>query len=85
MSKRFSVSRSQLTRKFKQKYGFSLIEFVLQLRFDDAAKQLAFSKKDITRIALDIGFNNLSHFHRQFKKRFGMTPLSFRNMTAQSS
>ncbi|KZZ39854.1 hypothetical protein A3757_05955 [Oleiphilus sp. HI0117] len=85
LSKRFSVSRSQLTRKFKQKYGFSLIEFVLQLRFDDAAKQLAFSKKDITRIALDIGFNNLSHFHRQFKKRFGMTPLSFRNMTAQSS
>ncbi len=85
LSSRFSLSRSQLTRKFKQQYGYSLIEYVLQLRFDAAAKQLALSQKDITGVAMDAGFNNLSHFHRQFKRRYGMTPLTFRNMTRQAS
>lgn len=77
----FGMSRSQLTRKFKHYCGYSVIEYVSQLRFEEAARMLAMTNKDVSEIALASGISNLSHFHRQFKKRYGMTPIKFRNMT----
>lgn len=78
----FGMSRSQLTRKFKYYCGYSVIEYVSELRFEAAARMLAMTNKDVSEVALVSGISNLSHFHRQFKKRFGMTPITFRNMTA---
>ena len=78
----FGMSRSQLTRKFRFYCGYSVIEYVSQLRFEAAARMLAMTSKDVSEVALASGVSNLSHFHRQFKKRFGMTPNTFRNMTA---
>ena len=36
----------------------------------------------VTRVALDSGFANLSHFHRQFKAIYGLTPAAFRRQIA---
>lgn len=78
----FGMSRSQLTRKFKDYCGYSVIEYASQLRFEAAARMLAMTSEDVSVVALASGVSNLSHFHRQFKKRFGMTPNTFRNMLA---
>lgn len=78
----FGMSRSQLTRKFKEYCGYSVMEYVSQLRFEAAARMLAMTSEDVSEVALASGVSNLSHFHRQFKKRFGMTPNTFRNMLA---
>lgn len=79
----FGISRSQLSRKFRIHTGASVVDYLIKIRSEAAALQLATSDKDISDVALDTGFNNLSHFHRQFKRRFGMTPLTFRLMTKQ--
>ncbi|MEN8249005.1 MAG: helix-turn-helix domain-containing protein, partial [Bacteroidota bacterium] len=33
----------------------------------------------VLEVSLDCGFNNLSHFNKQFKKFKGITPSQYRN------
>ena len=44
-----------------------------------AASLLAITQKSVDEIAAETGFANLSHFYRQFKKIYGMTPMQYRN------
>lgn len=51
-------------------------------RLDHAHRMLLaphFSHLDITRIALQSGFSDISYFNRCFRQRFGMTPSDVRN------
>ncbi len=51
---------------------------LLNRRLDLAHRRLTQGQADqsqaVTAIALDCGFNDLSYFHREFRKKFGMTP-----------
>lgn len=76
-----NMSRSHFARQFRQYTGFSMIDYVLKVRCDVIATQLAQSDKDISYIAFTAGFSNLSHFYRHFKRRYGTTPRAFRQMT----
>lgn len=42
-----------------------------------ACKYLVEGKMNISDIAYQTGFNNLSHFIRQFKKLIGLTPSEY--------
>ena len=56
--------------------GFS--ERVLELRLQEACRLLSrahLSNRKVSDIAFSCGFNNLSYFHRAFRRRFGMTPV----------
>jgi len=63
--------------------GTSLIRYVLLKRLDRCAHSLsgtggARTVDSIADIALRWGFNDMSHFSRAFKKRFGVTPREWR-------
>jgi len=36
-------------------------------------------------VALSCGFSNLSYFHREFKKKYGMTPKRFISLSARAA
>jgi AraC family transcriptional activator of mar-sox-rob regulon len=78
LAEQFGMSRSLLTREFRRYTGKSFIDYCNSRRVEKAALILASSKESITRIALESGFSNLSHFHRQFKSIYGLTPAVFR-------
>ena len=73
-----SLSRAQLMRLFKSVIGESPHRFVLSIRLQQAAVQLAASADTILRIALENGFVSESHFNRAFKQYFGQTPKQYR-------
>jgi len=75
-----NMSRSHFARQFRQHTGFSVIDYLLKVRCDAVAAQLAHSTTDISEIAFATGFSNLSHFYRHFKRRYGATPRAFRQM-----
>lgn len=74
----FGLSRSVLTREFRRHTGKTFIDYCNGRRIEKAAAILAAGKESVTQAALESGFANLSHFHRQFKTMYGLTPAAFR-------
>ena len=75
---RFGLSRSVLTREFRRHTGKSWVDYCNGQRIEKAALMLVSGSESITDAALACGFSNLSHFHRQFKSIYGLTPAAFR-------
>ena len=48
------------------------------MRLRTAAGLLRATSASIVEVCLDSGFQDLSHFHRLFRRRFGVTPLRYR-------
>jgi transcriptional regulator GlxA family with amidase domain len=64
-----------------QQTGQSFSERVLELRLQTARKMLVDRQNDgrkVTDIALACGFNEVSYFHRCFRRRFGASPTQYR-------
>jgi len=62
--------------------GTGFADRVLELRLREACdllSQAAGAKRKVSDIAFSCGFNNLSYFHRAFRRRFGMTPAGARS------
>lgn len=78
-------SPEHLARTFKQHLHKTPTEFVNNLRLDYAASQLAHTDKTIVDVALESGFDNLSHFYRQFQRRFQMPPKQYRRAHHKSA
>ena len=53
--------------------------YLNERRLVAAAKALKENDETILSIANKVGFDNLSNFNRQFKKRYGMSPKTYRN------
>ncbi|MBK9575904.1 MAG: helix-turn-helix transcriptional regulator [Fibrobacteres bacterium] len=49
-----------------------------ELRLTEAARLLRESQANISEIAFAVGFQNLSHFGRAFREKFGVSPSEFR-------
>lgn len=69
---------AHVARVCRDHLGVTPTAYVNAIRMDYAARQLTGSSDSLTEIALDCGIENLSHFHRLFKARHGMTPKAWR-------
>lgn len=78
ISEQFFISQSYLSHLFKRKLGYSPMHYIVRRRIGEAQLLLVFTKKSITEIASEVGFDNLSHFNVQFKKYVGLSPLAYR-------
>ena len=65
-------------RWFKQMTGSSFISYLNERRLAAAAERLRQSEDSILSIAEAVGFETLSNFNQQFKKRYGVTPRDYR-------
>lgn len=74
----FYLSKYYISRIFKEITGFSVVEYIQHRRIIEAQKMLRFSKRDVTNVAYDCGFNNIQHFYRVFKKITKTTPYLYR-------
>lgn len=73
-----SLSESRFMQMFHQETGMSFIQYLNDFRLESCAAQLKRTSKSVTEIAFENGFDNISYFIRQFKKKYSCTPLSFR-------
>ena len=78
MAKRAMVSVSYFQHIYKETFGISPINDVIQARVTMAENLLLFSDKKESEIAALCGYNNVEHFVRQFRKCKGITPSRFR-------
>ena len=71
-------STSHFMRWFKQMTGSSFVTYLNDRRLAAAAERLRKSSDAVLTIAGDVGFESLSNFNHQFRKRYGMTPREYR-------
>jgi AraC family transcriptional regulator, arabinose operon regulatory protein len=63
---------------FKQTFDVSPIECLIQHRMHHASRLLANENLTITEIANEVGYEDLFHFSKMFKKHFGFSPRAMR-------
>lgn len=63
---------------FKVLTGKSFIEYLNDIRIQEARKLLTETDSSITEICLNVGYNHLGHFNKMFKRIVGVTPSHFR-------
>jgi AraC-like DNA-binding protein len=71
-------SLSSFKREFRKHYGTSPGRWLLDRRLERAASLLQTTGMSVTEIMLECGFEELSHFSRAFKERFGRSPSTCR-------
>ncbi len=72
-------SASHFMRFFKKIMGTSFIDYLNDYRLSMASRMLISSDDNIIDIASHCGYDNLSYFNRLFKRKYGMTPSSYRS------
>ena len=72
------LSRRQLERLFEREIGVAPNVIYMRIRMAAAIDRVVNTDKPLIEIALDTGFENLSHFARRFREAFGDTPSSLR-------
>jgi AraC-like DNA-binding protein len=72
------VSPFHFLRLFSGVLGVTPHQYLVRSRLRHAARLLAEDGRDVTDIAYDVGFNDLSNFVRTFHRAAGVSPLKFR-------
>ncbi len=72
------LSAKYLCRIFKEYTGKTVIDYINELRIDNAAHEISVKGLSITRAAYDSGFNDLSYFCKVFKRYKGVTPRAYK-------
>ncbi len=72
-----------LARVFRETTGRTVHRHLTELRLRSSLESVAEHKSDLTRVGLDAGFSSHSHFTREFRRLFGVTPSAFRGAVAE--
>jgi AraC family transcriptional regulator len=79
LARAFGCSPFHLSRTFHRTAGLSLRAYVGRLRARRAADRLAGGVRDLTRLALELGYADHSHFTNAFRQEWGVPPSRFRD------
>ncbi len=78
ISRSAGLSSWHFSRLFKAQMGTGCREYLTSVRVKRAAILLTTTALSIKEIADKLGYNHVSKFDRHFKKKYGMSPRTFR-------
>lgn len=74
------LSRAHLARQFADTFGVPPHQYLVQLRLDLAKRALA-RGATVTEVCHDVGFESLGTFSTSFRKRVGLSPREYQQVT----
>ncbi len=74
MAKKIGCSPFHLSRIFSTETGQTITHCLRRLRLEKAAEMLASKEYSVTEVALEVGYNSLSHFSQAFSETYGCCP-----------
>lgn len=78
LSKIIGVNEYTLKKEFKRHVGFTVFAYITEKRLQKACLSLRETNQSIGEIGLDLGYSSSQHFSQAFKKKFGLSPRSYR-------
>lgn len=77
------LNKSYMCRLFKREMGITVVEYLNNIKIQQACELLRNTEKSMTDIAMACGFSGASYFGQQFKRSMGRTPSEFRRAEKQ--
>lgn len=74
LAKRWNMSPAMLHQKFKSAVGMGLLQCQKRLRLTEARRLMLDEGKNVTEVSLEVGYESMSQFIREYKKMFGAAP-----------
>lgn len=74
LSLKYGISKYYLSHMFKEQYGTSVNNYIINMRITKAKHLLRFSDLSTTEIANRVGYEDVNYFIRSFKKVENITP-----------
>lgn len=78
LASKLGLSRVQLYRKVKALVGYSVNDYVVNVRLKKARHLMLHSEMNISEIAYEVGFASPAYFSTTFKSHFKVTPSEFK-------
>ena len=79
LSEKFFLSKPYLSKYIKEKSGMTFGDILKKIRMKKARAMLKGSSATVESIAESVGYQNVEHFNRVFKKMYNITPVQYRN------
>ncbi|MBN2762313.1 MAG: helix-turn-helix domain-containing protein [Bacteroidales bacterium] len=73
-----NMAKGSLCRFFRMHTGTTVFDYLNRIKVDFACKLLMDPDLSVQEVCYDSGFNNVSHFNKQFKKVTGLRPAEYR-------
>lgn len=78
LAKMVALNEYRLKQGFRELFGKTMYEFSRELKMANAKSLLENRELTISQIAYEVGYLNVSHFARAFRKEYGQNPSDFR-------
>lgn len=78
MAEYMQMSDSYFCRWFKKNLEHTPVQYINELKVELVCRELVMTDKNISEIAYDMGFENISHFNRVFRGIKNVSPREFR-------
>lgn len=78
MVERFYINPSYLSQLFKKKTGKNFIDYLTEIRIENAKRLLRESEWKVYEIGTQVGYGSARYFSQIFEKKVGMTPTEYR-------
>lgn len=80
LARQFYINKQYLAYAFKEKYGYTVNNYIVHVRINKAKSLLRFSEETMEQISRDVGIEDANYFSRLFKKVEGISPNQYRKM-----
>lgn len=74
----YQINKFTISKKFKQRYGVSIIAYYNKKRLDYAKSELAREEISVSRVSESLNFTDVYTFSKFFKMHTGMSPRAFK-------
>lgn len=78
ITKPFYYSKEYICRVFKSYLGFTMTDYLVQKRMQEAANMLLTTNEKVEDICNSVGFLSISYFNKKFKERYHLSPSKYR-------
>jgi two-component system, response regulator YesN len=79
ISNQFHLNREHISRRFKQAFGTTIVNYVSQIRIDKAKVLLMNPHLKIAEVGNTVGYDDEKYFSRVFKRVTGLSPKDYRS------
>lgn len=84
LASNLAISKNYLCKIFRDRTGKTPFEYLIEIRLDNARGRLEKSEVSIQEIAKVVGYRDPLYFSKEFKKKYGLSPMQYRETYRKS-